>query len=103
MLVEGMVVNQSRFVFFEKFCRSQLPHKSVNSFFFITNVEDKLTDLYGNGLLENYAGGIPKPVLVEEGMVVNHVGAPRHECRPAQVNLPCVIDFKASRGANLVT
>ena len=101
VLVEGMVVNQSRFVFFEKFCRSQPPPKSVNLLFFITNIEDKLTDLYGNELLESYAGGIPKPVLVEEGMVVNHVGAPRQECRPAQVNLPCVIDFEASRGGHV--
>ena len=29
-------------------CRSQLPHKSVNLFFTITNVQKKLTNLYGH-------------------------------------------------------
>ena len=30
------------------FCRSQLPHKSVNLSFTITNMQNKLTDLCGN-------------------------------------------------------
>ena len=37
-------------VFLRSFRRSQLPHKSVNLFFTITNVKYKLTDLCGNSL-----------------------------------------------------
>jgi len=35
-------------VFSKSFDRSQLPHKSVNLSFTITNVKNKLMDLYGN-------------------------------------------------------
>jgi len=35
------------------FCRIQLPHKSVNLLFTITNMKNKLTDLCGNGLFQN--------------------------------------------------
>jgi len=34
--------------FLQSFCRSQLPHKSVNLSFTITNINNKLTDLCGN-------------------------------------------------------
>ena len=40
-------------VLLKPFCRSQLPHRSVNLSFTITNLENKLTDLYGNRLLQN--------------------------------------------------
>ena len=32
----------------KSFCRSQFPHKSVNSSFTITDIKNKLTDLCGN-------------------------------------------------------
>ena len=35
-------------VFQRRFGRSQLPHKSVDSFFTFTNIKNKLTDLCGN-------------------------------------------------------
>ena len=35
-------------MFLKSLCRSQLPHKSVNLSFTITNIKDKLTDLCGN-------------------------------------------------------
>ena len=35
-------------VFVKSFCRSQLPHKSVNLSFTITDLKNKLTDLVGN-------------------------------------------------------
>jgi hypothetical protein len=35
------------------FCRSQFPHKSVNSFFSIINIKNNLTDLCSNRLLQN--------------------------------------------------
>jgi len=35
-------------VFLKSFCRSQLPHKSVNLSFTITNIKNKLTDLCWN-------------------------------------------------------
>ena len=31
-------------VFWKSFCRSQLPHKTVNSFFIFVPMKDKLTD-----------------------------------------------------------
>ena len=40
-------------LFLKSFCRSQLPHKSVNLSFTVTYVKNKLTDLYGNWLLPN--------------------------------------------------
>ena len=40
-------------VFVKSFCSSQLPHKSVNSSFTITHIENNLTDLCGNWLLQN--------------------------------------------------
>jgi len=43
----------SQAVFIKSFCKSQVPHKSVNLSFIITNVKNKLTDLCGNGLLKN--------------------------------------------------
>ena len=35
-------------VFLKSFCRSELPHKSVNLSFTITNIKNKLADLCGN-------------------------------------------------------
>ena len=35
-------------VFSKSLCRSQLPHRSINLSFTITNIENKLTDLCGN-------------------------------------------------------
>ena len=35
-------------VFLKSFCRSQLPHKSVNLSFTITHTKNKLKNLYGN-------------------------------------------------------
>jgi len=35
-------------VFFKSFCRSQVPHNSVNSSFTISNIKNKLTDSCGN-------------------------------------------------------
>ena len=35
-------------VFLESLCRSQLPHKSVNLSFAITNINNTLTDVSGN-------------------------------------------------------
>jgi len=37
-------------VFLKLFCRSQLPHKFVNISFAITNIKNKLTDLWGSRL-----------------------------------------------------
>ena len=38
-------------VFIKLFCKSQFPHKSVNLFFILVIIKDKLTDLCGNLLL----------------------------------------------------
>ena len=35
-------------VFFKSFCKSQFPHKSVNLFFILVIVKDRLTDLWGS-------------------------------------------------------
>jgi len=35
-------------LFIKSFCRSQLPHRSVNLSFNITDIKNKFTDLYGN-------------------------------------------------------
>ena len=43
----------SHTVFFKSICRSQLPHKSVNVSFIISDIQNKLTDLGGNRLLQN--------------------------------------------------
>jgi hypothetical protein len=40
-------------VFLKLFCKSQVPHKSVNLFFILVAVKDKLTDLWGSWLLQN--------------------------------------------------
>ena len=40
-------------VFTTSFCKCQFPHKFVNLSFIITNINNKLTDLCGNYLLEN--------------------------------------------------
>ena len=40
-------------VFSRLFCESQLPHKSVNVFFIISNVTNNLKNLCGNWLLQN--------------------------------------------------
>jgi len=40
-------------VFIQSFCKGQFPHKFVNLSFIITNMENKLTDLWGNWLLQN--------------------------------------------------
>jgi len=39
-------------VFLKSFRRTQVPHKSVNLSFSVTNTENKLTDLCGNRLLQ---------------------------------------------------
>jgi len=36
----------SQKVFLKSFCKSQFPHKSVNLFFILVIVKDKLTDLW---------------------------------------------------------
>jgi len=47
-------VSPTPLLFYTKsFCRSQLPPKSVNSSFTITNMKIELTDLCGNRLLRN--------------------------------------------------
>ena len=38
----------SQKVFIKSFCRSQFPHKSVNSFLILVMIKDELTDLCGN-------------------------------------------------------
>ena len=38
----------SQKVFIQSFCKRQFPHKSVNSSFIITSINDKLTNLCGN-------------------------------------------------------
>ena len=43
----------SQKVFMKSFCRSQLPHKSVNLSFTITDTKNQLTDLYGNRRLQD--------------------------------------------------
>ena len=40
-------------VFLKSFCKSQLPNKSVNLFFILVIVKDKLTDLWGSCLFPN--------------------------------------------------
>jgi hypothetical protein len=41
----------ARKMFVKSFCENHFPHKSVNLFF--THDKDELTDLWGNGLLQN--------------------------------------------------
>ena len=36
------------------FCKSQFPHKSVNFFSTITNIQNALTNLCGDSLLQNH-------------------------------------------------
>jgi hypothetical protein len=43
----------SQKVLVKSFSKIQLPHKSVNVSFIITNVKNKLTDVCGNRLLQN--------------------------------------------------
>jgi len=43
-------------IFLKSFCRSQLPHKSVNSSFTIVNIENRLTDSCENCLLREDQG-----------------------------------------------
>ena len=38
----------SQKVFIKSFCKSQFPHKSVNLFFILVIIKDKLTNLCGN-------------------------------------------------------
>ena len=38
---------------FKVFYRSQIPYKSVNLSFTITGIKNRLTDLYGNRLVQN--------------------------------------------------
>ena len=40
-------------MFQKSFGKSQFPHKFVNSFFILVIIKDKLTDLWGNWLLQN--------------------------------------------------
>jgi len=40
-------------VFLRAFCKSRLTHKSVNVFFILVIVKNKLTDLCGNRLLQD--------------------------------------------------
>ena len=39
--------------FLKSFRRSQLPHKSVNVSFTITDIKNQMTDMWANGLLQN--------------------------------------------------
>ena len=39
--------------FLKSFCKRQCPHKSVNLFFTLVIVTDKLTDLWGSRLLQH--------------------------------------------------
>ena len=39
--------------FSKSFCKSQFPHKFVNVSIIITDISNKFTDLWGNGLLQN--------------------------------------------------
>ena len=45
--VEGFADMLSHRVLLKSFCRSHLPHKSVNVFFISENVKDQLTDSTG--------------------------------------------------------
>jgi len=38
----------SHTVFLKSFCKSRFPHKSVNLFFILVIVKDKLTDMWGS-------------------------------------------------------
>ena len=49
--VPTKVISQKLFT--KSFCRSQFPHKSVNLSFIMANINNKLTDLCVNGLLQN--------------------------------------------------
>ena len=40
-------------VFLKSFCKGQHPHQSVDTFFILAMMQDKLTDLWGNRLLQN--------------------------------------------------
>ena len=46
-----MLISQK--VFTKTFCRSQFPHKFVDSFFVLVIIKDELTDLCGNELLQS--------------------------------------------------
>ena len=50
-----MLTNEiiSHEVFLKSFRKSHFPHKSVNLFFILVMVKDKLTDLWGSRLLQN--------------------------------------------------
>ena len=43
----------SQKVFLQLLCKSECPHKSFNLTFITTNINKKLTDLCGNGLVQN--------------------------------------------------
>ena len=43
----------SQTAFRKSFCKSQFPHKSVNLFFIVTDMKNKLTDFCGNWLVQN--------------------------------------------------
>jgi hypothetical protein len=43
----------AHYMFLKSFCRSELTHKSSNLSWTISNIKKKLTDLYGNWLLQN--------------------------------------------------
>ena len=43
----------SQKVITKSFCKRQFPHKSVVFSFIISNIKNELTDLFGNGFLQN--------------------------------------------------
>ena len=47
-----LLTKSSDTTFFKSFCKSQFPHKYVNFFFILVTVKDKLTDLWGSGILQ---------------------------------------------------
>ena len=59
--VRGLI---SQKMFTRSFCKSHSPHKSVNSFFILATIKDKLTDFWRNCLLPEGPSGL----RVDDGM-----------------------------------
>ena len=47
-LCEALYLRWHVFISLKVFCKRQFPQKSVNSYFIITDIKNKLTDLWGN-------------------------------------------------------
>ena len=45
--------HKKRWWFMKSFCKSQFPHESVNFFFMLVAMKERVTDLCGNRLLQN--------------------------------------------------